>query len=46
MSGGGEGGRYPRGTGKGLLEDRKGIRAVRGWYLEHFSGGGDREKSK
>ena len=34
---------YLRGTGKGFCEDRKGTRAVRGWYLEHFSGGGDRE---
>ena len=35
---------YPRGTGKGFCEDRKGTsRAVRGWYGEGFSCGGERE---
>ena len=28
---------------KGSREDKKDTRAVRGWYLEHFSGGVDRE---
>ena len=35
---------YPRGTGKGLQEDRKGTRVVRGWYLESFSGGGPKQR--
>ena len=34
---------YPRGTEKDFCEDRKGTRVVRGWYLESFSGGGERE---
>ena len=37
---------YPRGTGKGFLEDGKGTRAVREWYLESFSDGGERETER